>query len=138
MHGPDFVYVYGKCGRRRRDAEEILGYKDGWLLKSNKESGNGYSDIFIRIEDKKIGIIIEVKYAEEGQLEAVAELVKIAQLQPVRRVAGSDQKIVFIPQGGQLGQNALVIVVKWDNVQRIAGKFPVYLIPEIHKGFAGI
>ena len=49
----------------------ILGYKDGWLLKSNKESGNGYGDIFIRIEDKRIGIIIEVKYAEEGQLEAV-------------------------------------------------------------------
>ena len=49
----------------------ILGYKDGWVLKSNKESGNGYSDIFIRIEEQSIGIIVEVKYAENGQLEAV-------------------------------------------------------------------
>ena len=49
----------------------ILGYKDGWILKSNRESGNGYSDISIRIDDKDMGIIIEVKYAESRQLEAV-------------------------------------------------------------------
>lgn len=49
----------------------ILGYKDGWTVKSNKESGNGYSDIFVRIEDEDTGVIIEVKYAEKGRLEAV-------------------------------------------------------------------
>lgn len=49
----------------------ILGYKDGWILKSNKESGNGYSDIWIYDEEKELGIIIEVKYTEESQFEVV-------------------------------------------------------------------
>lgn len=49
----------------------ILGYKDGWILKSNKESGNGYSDIWIYDEEKELGIIIEVNYAEESQFEVV-------------------------------------------------------------------
>ncbi len=51
----------------------ILGYKDGWILKSNKEAGNGYSDISIWIADKWMGIVIEVKYAERQQLEAVCQ-----------------------------------------------------------------
>lgn len=49
----------------------ILGYKNDWYLKSNKESGNGYSDISIIIEGADTGIIIEVKYAEERQFESV-------------------------------------------------------------------
>ena len=49
----------------------ILGYKDGWILKSNKESGNGFSDISIRNDDQELGIIIEVKYAEKRQMEEV-------------------------------------------------------------------
>lgn len=40
-------------------------------LKSNKESGNGYSDICILIDDADMGIIIEVKYAGEGQFDSV-------------------------------------------------------------------
>ena len=47
----------------------ILGFKNGWYVKSNRESGDGYSDIMIRIEDEDIGIIIEVKYAENAALE---------------------------------------------------------------------
>lgn len=47
----------------------ILGLKNGWYVKSNRESGDGYSDIMIRIEDEDIGIIIEVKYAENAALE---------------------------------------------------------------------
>lgn len=43
----------------------ILGFKSGWYVKSNKASGDGYSDILIRIESEDIGMIIEVKYAEE-------------------------------------------------------------------------
>ena len=49
----------------------ILGYKDGWILKSNKESGNGYSVICIYDVEKELGKIIEVKYAEESQFEVV-------------------------------------------------------------------
>ena len=47
----------------------ILGFKGGWTVKSNKEAGNGFSDIMIRIDDSDVGIILEVKYAEEGQME---------------------------------------------------------------------
>lgn len=49
----------------------ILGYREGWILKSNRESGNGYSDISIRVDEQELGIIIEVKYAERGEFEAV-------------------------------------------------------------------
>ena len=42
---------------------------DGWKIKSNAESGEGYSDIRILVEDKEIGIIIECKYAERAALD---------------------------------------------------------------------
>ncbi len=48
----------------------ILGYKDGWYVRSNQESGMGYSDIVIRIEQEEIAIIVEVKYAENKQFDA--------------------------------------------------------------------
>ena len=44
---------------------------DGWKVKSNAESGEGYSDISIEVEDKEIGIIIELKYAEKAAFEEV-------------------------------------------------------------------
>ena len=42
---------------------------EGWNVKSNAEAGDGYSDISIEIADKEIGIIIELKYAENATLE---------------------------------------------------------------------
>lgn len=48
----------------------LLSYKDNWAISSNKESGDGYSDILIEMEEEEIGIVIEVKYAEDGDLEA--------------------------------------------------------------------
>ncbi|MCD8174559.1 MAG: ATP-binding protein [Phascolarctobacterium sp.] len=47
----------------------ILGFKDGWSVDSNRESGDGYYDIAVEIEDEEIGIVIEVKYAENAQFE---------------------------------------------------------------------
>ncbi len=47
----------------------ILGFKDGWSVDSNREAGEGYYDITVEIEDEEIGIIIEVKYAENAQFE---------------------------------------------------------------------
>ena len=49
----------------------ILGFKNGWYVRSNKESGNGYSDILIKIDREEIGIVIEVKYAEDERYEEV-------------------------------------------------------------------
>ena len=51
----------------------ILGFQQNWSVSLNKESGDGYSDILIETEDQETGIIIEIKYAETGNLEAVSE-----------------------------------------------------------------
>ena len=51
----------------------ILGYQDEWLVKSNAESGIGYSDILIEIRKNRIGIVIEMKYAQDGNLEAACQ-----------------------------------------------------------------
>ena len=47
----------------------ILSFKGGWMVKSNKEAGNGFSDIMIWLDDSEIGIVIEVKYAEADNME---------------------------------------------------------------------
>lgn len=47
----------------------ILSFKNQWSVSSNKESGEGYSDIIIELDEEEMGILIEVKYAEDGNLE---------------------------------------------------------------------
>ena len=47
----------------------ILGFKTSWSVKSNRESGDGYSDIQIGIDEEETGIVIEVKYAQDADLE---------------------------------------------------------------------
>ena len=42
---------------------------EGWRVKSNAQAGEGYSDISVEVEDKDIGIVIELKYAEKGAFE---------------------------------------------------------------------
>nr|WP_308648123.1 AAA family ATPase [uncultured Agathobacter sp.] len=51
----------------------LLGYKENWLTKSNAESGTGYSDILIEIPDNRTGVVIELKYAGDGDMEAACE-----------------------------------------------------------------
>ena len=48
----------------------LLSHREDWIVTSNTESGDGYSDILVEAEDQGIGIVIEVKYAEEGKLDA--------------------------------------------------------------------
>lgn len=47
----------------------LLRSQDSWLVKSNAETGEGYSDISIQTPDR-VGMLIELKYAEDGNLEA--------------------------------------------------------------------
>lgn len=47
----------------------LLGYKENWLTKSNAESGIGYSDILVEIPDNRTGVVIELKYAEDGDMD---------------------------------------------------------------------
>ena len=51
----------------------ILGFQDDWIVKSNAESGIGYSDILIETRRNRIGIVVEMKYAENGNLEAACQ-----------------------------------------------------------------
>lgn len=47
----------------------LLGFKDAWYVSSNRETGEGYSDILVEIEDEETGIIIEVKYPDNADLD---------------------------------------------------------------------
>ena len=52
----------------------LRGSNPDWLIKSNRESGDGFSDILIEPEDPDAGIVIEVKYAKEmKELDAACE-----------------------------------------------------------------
>ena len=44
----------------------IFGYRDGWKATSNKESGDGFSDILIEVNenDSRMGIVLELKYSK--------------------------------------------------------------------------
>lgn len=60
----------------------LLGYKDGWVVCSNKEAGEGYSDIFVGVEKEDVCMILEIKYPDEeeesdlesGCLSALAQM----------------------------------------------------------------
>ena len=51
----------------------ILGVKEGWGVFSNQETGEGYSDILIETENSEMAILIEVKYANDGNLDQACE-----------------------------------------------------------------
>ena len=51
----------------------ILGFKASWNVFSNRETGEGYSDLLITIPDEAIGIVIEMKYADDGNLDAACQ-----------------------------------------------------------------
>lgn len=51
----------------------LLSYMGDWGVSSNIESGDGYCDIRIEIPNRSIGIIIEVKYAENNRLDEQCE-----------------------------------------------------------------
>lgn len=47
----------------------LMKAEESWVVKSNAESGIGYTDIMVRIPSEKIGCIMEVKYAQDGAFE---------------------------------------------------------------------
>ena len=69
----------------RRDMKEnfyhrmllgLLQSQDSWIVRSNAETGEGYSDISIQTPNR-LGIVIELKYADDGNLErACSETLK--------------------------------------------------------------
>lgn len=69
----------------------ILGIQEDWVVSSNRESGEGYSDIIIEFESEnnEFAIIIEVKYAEDGDLDTAC---RKALRQITKRQYGEDLK----------------------------------------------
>lgn len=51
----------------------ILGVRDCWGISSNQEMGEGYGDILVEPDTGDMGIILEVKYAQDGNLEGACE-----------------------------------------------------------------
>ncbi|MCD8118636.1 MAG: ATP-binding protein [Lachnospiraceae bacterium] len=51
----------------------IFAYRDGWRTKSNQQAGDGFADIRIRVRKKNIGIVIEMKYAENAKFDAALQ-----------------------------------------------------------------
>lgn len=47
----------------------LLSHRKDWAVYSNRESGDGFSDILVESGDGKLGIVIEVKYPDGGDLE---------------------------------------------------------------------
>ena len=47
----------------------LLSHREDWWVRSNVESGDGFSDILVECEEKGIGIVIEVKYPDGTDLE---------------------------------------------------------------------
>ena len=48
----------------------IMGSEESWIVRSNPESGEGYSDILAEIPDDGVGCVIEIKYAENKKFES--------------------------------------------------------------------
>lgn len=53
----------------------LLAFKGSWGVSSNREAGQGYADILVEVADgeEPLGIVIEVKYARDGNLDAACE-----------------------------------------------------------------
>ena len=53
----------------------LLAFKGNWGVSSNREAGQGYADIRVEVADgeEPLGIVIEVKYARDGNLDAACE-----------------------------------------------------------------
>lgn len=47
----------------------LFGNIGGWKVRSNAESGDGYCDISVEVEDRDIGLVIELKYAENAAFD---------------------------------------------------------------------
>lgn len=53
----------------------LLAFKGNWVVSSNREAGEGYADILVEVDDDEepMGIVIEVKYARDGNLDAACQ-----------------------------------------------------------------
>lgn len=68
----------------------LLSHREDWDVDSNAEAGDGFSDILIEVSDQRIGIVVEVKYAGNGDLETSCQRA-LEQIQEKRYAAHLEQ-----------------------------------------------
>ncbi len=52
----------------------LLAFKGSWAVSSNREAGEGYADILVEIDDDQpLGLVIEIKYARDGDMDAACQ-----------------------------------------------------------------
>lgn len=76
----------------------LLRHKENWMVMSNAESGEGYSDILIETPNR-IGVVIEVKYAEsDDKLEESCKeaLRQIEEKQYTARLKADGMRTIFV------------------------------------------
>lgn len=72
----------------------LLSHMENWAVWSNIESGEGYCDILLEVPENRVGVVIEMKYAQEDRMEAACTeaLKQIEQRQYVARLKSDGMK----------------------------------------------
>lgn len=65
----------------------LFAINNGWYVKSEQESGNGFADILIEIAEKKTGCIFEIKYADSVNKLEEASKAAIKQIEQTNYTA---------------------------------------------------
>ena len=96
----------------------LLQSRSDWLIKSNAEVGEGYSDILI-CTPEKVGIMIEIKYTDDGNLEkGCADA--LAQIEARKYVAGFERQNMkkILRYGIAFCRKECMVVMACDSVRR--------------------
>uniref|UniRef100_UPI0038CC07D1 PD-(D/E)XK nuclease domain-containing protein n=1 Tax=Acetatifactor aquisgranensis TaxID=2941233 RepID=UPI0038CC07D1 len=96
----------------------LLSHQEDWYIRSNVESGDGYSDILVEIEERGIGIVIEVKYPDSGKKPANSEKISTNNSAPPNKILekGCREALQQIDTKGyedKLRQDGLETVLKY-------------------------
>lgn len=72
----------------------LLSHMENWAVWSNIESGEGYCDILLEVPENRVGVVIEMKYAQEDRMEAACTeaLKQIEQRQYAARLKSDGMK----------------------------------------------
>lgn len=77
-----------------------------WKVRSNAESGDGYSDITVEIEDQEIGIVIELKYAENAVFDDACQ-------QAIQQIRNRNYEEILIDDGMKTIYRYGIACYKW-------------------------
>lgn len=75
----------------------LFSNMDGWIIMSNAETGDGYSDILVEAQDTEVGIVIELKYAENAAFDTACKnaLEQIADRNYEERLLDDGMKTIY-------------------------------------------